>query len=509
MAPLTLRMILLFQLYPLLLTYVLLQTISTFPHKIPRLSLHHEDALNYLRRYEDNLIPKAITDDYNISYYTQTLDHFNYARLSYATFTQRYAISSKYWGGARNNSPIFAYLGDEQSMEDDFKAVGFLNENAPYFKSLSVFIEHRFYGKSRPAGSMEEALNNERLRGYFNSAQAIADYAEILLHIKQQFSALYSPIIVVGGSYGGMLASWFRLKYPHIALGALASSAPILYFDDITPQNGYDSIVTKDFKEISNNCYETIRKSWAEIDRLASERKGLSNLSQRFNTCSPLKNSDELKDFLESIYATAAQYDAPPSYPVSIVCKGIDGAPKNTDIVGRIFAGLVAYGRNKTTCFDINKYNTPSESDIGWGWQECSEIVMPMGRGENDTMFPASPFNLTQYSEVCKSIYGVPPRPHWVTTNYGGKDIKLVLKSFGSNIIFSNGLRDPYSSGGVLYNISKSIVAVTTLNGSHCLDILPASETDPEWLITQRKIELEIINGWLTNYYFDLWALKK
>lgn len=45
-----------------------------------------------------------------------------------------------------------------------------------------------------------------------------------------------------------VLASWFRLKYPHIALGALASSAPILYFDDITPQNGYHSIVTKDFR---------------------------------------------------------------------------------------------------------------------------------------------------------------------------------------------------------------------------------------------------------------------
>ncbi|KAL3619997.1 hypothetical protein CASFOL_034909 [Castilleja foliolosa] len=365
MAPL--RVILLFQLYPLLLTYVLLQTVSTFPHKIPRLSLYHEDAL-HLR---NNLIPKAIPNDFKIYYYNQTLDHFNYAPSSYATFTQRYAISSKYWGdGAKRNSPIFAYLGDEQSMEDDFKAVGFLNENAPYFKSLSVFIEHRYYGGSKPARSMDEALNNDILRGYFNSAQALADYAEILLHIKTKILALYSPIIVVGGSYGGMLASWFRLKYPHIALGALASSAPILYFDDITPQNGYYSIVTKDFKEISNNCYDTIRKSWAEIDRLASKHKGLSSLSQRFNTCSPLKNSDELKNFLELIYTTAAQYDRPPRYPVSVICKGIDGAPKNTDTVGRIFAGLVAYGRNKTTCFDINKYNTPSETDIGYGWQE-------------------------------------------------------------------------------------------------------------------------------------------
>lgn len=46
-----------------------------------------------------------------------------------------------------------------------------------------------------------------------------------------------------------VLASWFRLKYPHVALGALASSAPILYFDDIVPpEKGYYSIVTQDFR---------------------------------------------------------------------------------------------------------------------------------------------------------------------------------------------------------------------------------------------------------------------
>ena len=45
-----------------------------------------------------------------------------------------------------------------------------------------------------------------------------------------------------------VLAAWFRLKYPHVVLGSLASSAPILYFDDIVPQDGYYSVVTKDFK---------------------------------------------------------------------------------------------------------------------------------------------------------------------------------------------------------------------------------------------------------------------
>lgn len=47
-----------------------------------------------------------------------------------------------------------------------------------------------------------------------------------------------------------MLAAWFRLKYPHIAHGALASSAPILIINDFVPLYGYYNIVSKDFKVV-------------------------------------------------------------------------------------------------------------------------------------------------------------------------------------------------------------------------------------------------------------------
>ncbi|KAG8371236.1 hypothetical protein BUALT_Bualt13G0066700 [Buddleja alternifolia] len=475
-----------FQLYPILLLLLplLFKPILAFPlHKIPRLTANYKEAFISRNPNNDNS-PPTISKDYKKYFYTQTLDHFNYGPQSYATFKQKYVVNAKYWGGGKSNAPILAYLGEESPLDVDLDFIGFLPDNAPYFNALSVYIEHRFYGESIPFGSSDEAMNNSTTRGYFNSAQALADYAEVLLHVKEKFSAHYSPIIVIGGSYGGMLASWFRLKYPHIALGAMASSAPILYFDNITPQNGYYSVVTNDFKEVSKSCYQTIRKS-------------------------PLKNSSKLKDFLDSMYSTAAQYNHPPKYPVTMVCGGVDGAPKGTDIIGRIFAGVVSYIGNYT-CYDMDMYNQPtSETSVGWSWQTCSEMVMPIGRGENDTMFPALPFDLQQFIEDCKSSYGVPPRPHWVTTYYGGHDIKLILNRFGSNIIFSNGLRDPYSSAGVLEDLSESIVAITTHNGSHCLDLHPVRKTDPEWLVMQRNIELTIIEGWITKYYADLHALKK
>ncbi|KAK2422071.1 lysosomal Pro-X carboxypeptidase [Trifolium repens] len=421
---------------------------------------------------------------------------------SFKTFNQRYFINFKYWGGANSSTPIFVTFGGEAALEVSQEYVGFIEENAASFKALLVYIEHRYYGKSVPFGTKEEVLKNI---GYFNSAQALADYADVIIHIKKILHAESSPVVVIGGSYSGMLASWFRLKYPHLAIGALASSAPILFMDDMIQPNAFMDAVSKDFKEESQTCYEAISNSWSEIEKVASQPNGLSILSQRFNSCNPLNQTLELSSYLETVYAYAAQYNDPPVYPVTEICDGIDRASFGNNILDKIYSGVVAFHRGVKTCHHMNFSTNIHEMDLEWGWQRCSEIVIPFGKGK-DSMFQPQPFDLKSFVEKCKKDYGVSPRTHWISTYYGGQDIKLILKRFGSNIIFSNGLKDPFSSGGILSDLSKSLVAIPTINGSHCLDLYPSKQSDPGWLIEQRKKELKIIHGWIAQYYSDLGA---
>lgn len=118
-------------------------------------------------------------------------------------------------------------------------------ESAAEFGALLVFAEHRYYGESKPYSGSELHSNMQ----YLTAEQAMADYAELLAELKSDLQAEQSPVIGFGGSYGGMLASWMRMKYPHVLDGAIAGSAPIWAFPGEDPpvdSGAFAKIVTRD-----------------------------------------------------------------------------------------------------------------------------------------------------------------------------------------------------------------------------------------------------------------------
>lgn len=71
---------------------------------------------------------------------------------------------------------------------------------------------------------------------YLNSEQALGDLAYFISEINKQkhFRVDKNPWITVGGSYPGAMSAWFRYKYPHLTIGAIASSAVIEAIDDFS-----------------------------------------------------------------------------------------------------------------------------------------------------------------------------------------------------------------------------------------------------------------------------------
>ncbi|XP_066377474.1 uncharacterized protein [Miscanthus floridulus] len=515
---------------------------STSAHRSPNpfapiVPLHLQPLRQQQRRASSSdakLVTMAAADDgtnstaqpFTTHYFPQELDHFTFTPNASMVFRQKYLVNDTFWrrpSGGSGAGPLFVYTGNEGDIEWFATNTGFMFDIAPKFGALLVFIEHRYYGESLPFG--DDSYNSAKTEGYLTSTQALADFDILITSLKRNLSAETAPVVVFGGSYGGnrliqclfaVLASWFRLKYPHVAIGALASSAPILQFDYITPWSSFSDAVSQDYKSESLNCFSVIKATWDVLDERGSNDRGLLELSKLFRACKTVKYADSIAGWLQTAFIYTAMVDYPtpanflmnlPAYPVKEMCKIIDGFPANADILEKVFAAASLY-YNFTGDQSCNQIEDDDDSSSslglsGWGWQACTEMIMPMS-DSNESMFPPSTFSYEERSNTCFQFSGVRPRPHWITTEYGGYQIDKVLKRFGSNIIFSNGMRDPWSRGGVLKNISSSIVALVTEKGAHHLDLRSATKDDPDWVIEQRRQEVEIIQGWIDQYHQDM-----
>lgn len=69
-----------------------------------------------------------------------------------------------------------------------------------------------------------------------------------------------------------------------------------------------------------------------------------------------------------------------------------------------------------------------------------------------------------------------------------------------SNIVFSNGLMDPWSGGGVLNSTNKAIIVVLIPEGAHHVDLRASNDNDNGSVIIARQIHLQNIQMWIKQY---------
>lgn len=435
----------------------------------------------------------------------QKLDHFNFRTNQ--TFLQRYLVATKNWD---KGGPIFFYTGNEGDITWFANNTGFMWDSAKEFGAMLVFAEHRYYGKSLPFG--EKSYEGPKYLGYLTSEQALADFAVLIHHLKGSIpGASDSPVVAVGGSYGGMLASWFRMKYPNIVVGALAASAPILQFPGMTPCEKFYQIVTKDFnRDGGEACVNSVRKTWNVVKTYGKTASGRTKLFEIFELCSPLKTQENVTQFeywLSETWVNLAMVDYPypasfleplPAWPIKVACKYLqDESPEDDKLLQAVAKAVGVYYNNsgQAKCFNTSQMAVSSLGDEGWYFQACTEMVMPLcSDGVND-MFPESKWDFKEYAADCQRSRGVTPLEYWAEVLYGGNKIKT-----HSNIVFSNGMLDPWSAGGVTKNITDSLVAVLIEDGAHHLDLRHKNTLDPPSVVQARNTEKFYIAKWIKEY---------
>ncbi|OWF46619.1 lysosomal Pro-X carboxypeptidase-like [Mizuhopecten yessoensis] len=437
--------------------------------------------------------------NYKTAYFEQKIDHFGFANDD--TYKQRYLVADQYWD--KNGGPIFFYTGNEGDIAWFCNNTGFMWELAPKLNALLVFAEHRYYGTSLPYGP--DAVKDPKKLQYLTSEQALADFAVLIQELKANVpGAQTSKVIAFGGSYGGMLAAWLRIKYPNVVYGSLAASAPIWSFIGQIPCDAQLQVVTNSFKRESLTCVKNIRKSWGIINTMGATDSGRARLSTTFDLCALLNSTadtEALKSWLVEIMFNLAMVDYPypasfleplPGWPIKAVC-----APLSTEVVDEVAliealskAVKVYYNyTGQAKCLNVNENAVGSLGDELWGYQACTEMVMPSCSNGVTDMFEPAPYNFSQISDQCYKQFKVRPRKSWVITQYLGKSL-----SAASNIIFSNGLLDPWSSGGVLKSISPSLTAFVIPNGAHHVDLRSSNPGDTPDITKTRLAEEYIIH---------------
>jgi len=468
------------------------------------------------------------------SYFEQRVDHFGPNKPD-AFFRQRYFIYDGFYkrradSGGGNGGPMFFYLGNEADVTLYVNATGLMWENAEEFGALLVFAEHRYYGKSQmpfPStsdGDKNATINNLR---FLSAEQAIMDYVVLIRHLKERYGFDDSDAVIgFGGSYGGMLASWARLKYPHVWDGAIAASAPIVSFEGMDgidlDFNFYAEGVTYDVTVAagaSEHCETNLRKAFAD---LALTKLDPALVRRNLRVCDADNTTDAdlgtaATFWLDSALSYMAMGNFPypsryilngngelPAFPVRVACQRLANNMTADDQVNEWLLGLADFAGvyyNNSRALECNVLSAPVNPESEkvnelWNYQYCSQIFQVFGHapGKND-MYWDAPWDGNATAKRCYEEYGFWPDRYHFALSYGTP--VDWARDGASNIVWSQGEYDPWRGGGVTTDLSRSLKAVVISEAAHHLDLFFSHENDTEHVIAARRMEMDQARAWI------------
>ena len=409
------------------------------------------------------------------------IDHFN--NKDDRTYANRYWINASHYEAG---GPVFFYDVGESAVTTN-RLYNYLGERtgsssvmslARRYHGLVVIWEHRYYGGSLPSPSRPDA--RAETYEYLTTEQALEDVVFFANHftpegLKEHWRTLkpsLSPWIWIGGSYPGSRGAFLRLRNPEVIYASWSSSASVQASLDL-PE--YYAQVGRD---IPRACSTVIRDAITYFDHIMTKGTRIQQTQLRFDVARSWPQSSLLAALIFA--ATGTSYNVA-AYLRSVVSSdyqwaGMDGfmgktceilnpLPVRSDITPSqimiLPTNLEAPPQHNKNAFKtllkaihanlINFQDTnpdrSHEDEQAWQWQVCTE------HGFFQTASPGSRYNLLSsflnidemWANDCALNFpglSFPPNSS-VLLKYGG------WRMNPSNVMFTNGLRDPWHNAGL------------------------------------------------------------
>ncbi|KAF2075083.1 hypothetical protein CYY_003603 [Polysphondylium violaceum] len=417
--------------------------------------------------------------------FTQTLNHFDDEDTR--TFSQRYFINDAYYNYAKGG-PVILYINGEgpvtsaPSSSSDAVVI-----YAQALGACIVTLEHRYYGGSSPF----DDLSTENLK-FLNSRQALNDLAVFIVSFTNNLSNA-GKVVTIGGSYSGALSAWFRIKYPHLTVGSIASSGVVNSILDFT---AFDEWVAYAAGQECANALRAVTKAAESMIFQGGEYE--AQVKQLFSAESLTDNGDFFY-FLADSLSEGIQY----GFHYELCNPLIEAMNSNGDILEvysnythNVWSPMLGIPDEYATSWQQNTTVDFNKADRQWWFQTCSQLGWFQPAPENDPI-RSTQVNMTYFQNHCEQVFGVAMWPNVENTNiyYGGNN------TAGTNILYINGSQDPWSRASVISTLSptQQSVTVTCMTCGHCVDLrgCPGGCPSPNNLDQVRQLSIDSIKSWL------------
>lgn len=244
--------------------------------------------------------------------------------------------------------PIIIFIHAQEDFYTEQISDGILYELAEEFNGTLFYLEHRYYGKSRPF----EALTMDNLL-YLRVDQVLADVSEFIKIIREMHPEFEdSDVILTGGGGSATYATWHRIKYPELSAGAYVSSGALEVKANIGPEFRSESgRIWRKFG--SDRCYDKIQFGFEELERLIEERD-VEHIEETFNMCHSL---DVDNKGMIGLFFHAIMRHLSTNVPASggkdlleVICNRIEPLEDGVEIIAEAVGELLEF----FDCFNVN-----------------------------------------------------------------------------------------------------------------------------------------------------------